>query len=107
LPTAAKVPLCLAALLLVLAAIAGVITNAPRRSQGTNFDNLRQWLENDLWHTPAAHAEQKVAQTQLEIVQASRRRNTRMAAWLLTAISVEILGIACLAWCIVAVVASI
>lgn len=102
--TSAKYPLCLAAMFLVLAAVAGIITNAPRRGQATDFDSLRPLLGEKLWHVPAGHAEQEVAKVQLNLAHASRQRNSRMARWLLYSIILEILGVACLAWCIVVLV---
>ena len=41
LPAAAKPPLYVAAVLLVVAAVAGIMTNAPRSSKGTALSRLR------------------------------------------------------------------
>ena len=94
LPAAAKPPLYLAAVLLVAAAIAGIVTNAPRGSKVTALKRLGPLLEQPYWDYPVGPAQQEVARTQLAAAEAARAGNNTRARWLLIGIILEITGIA-------------
>jgi hypothetical protein len=106
LPSATKLPLHLAAAFLVAAAIAGIATNAPRRSDVMALKNLRPLIEGELWHVPAFHAEQEIARTRLTIAENARTLNITMSRFLLAAIILEIAGVACVTWAVITLIAS-
>jgi hypothetical protein len=103
LPSAATWPLSLAAVLLVLAAMAGLVTNAPRRSDVMKLSALHPLVEGDLWHVPAFHAKQEIARTRLAMAENARTLNQRMARFLAAAIGLEIAGVACVGWAVISV----
>lgn len=104
LPAPTRPPLYLAATLLVLAAIAGIVTNAPRRADVMALSRLRPLIEGKLWHVPAFYAEQEVARTRLAMAENARTLNRKMAKWLLTAIILEIAGVACVTWAVISLI---
>jgi hypothetical protein len=107
LPSSVKLPLDLAAVFLVLAALAGIVTNAPRRSDVVALKNLSPLLEDQYWHAPAFEAKREVARTQLAVAQAARTLNIRAARCLLTAIAFELAGVASVMWSVMALIASV
>lgn len=104
LPAAIKPPLCLAAVLLVAAALAGIATNAPRGTRLTALARLRPLLELPYWAYPASSARQEVARTQLSVAEAARKVNRFRARLLLAGITLEIAGIASVTWAVVALI---
>jgi hypothetical protein len=105
LPTHTKLPLYLAAVFLVLAALAGIATNLPRKRDAIPPSKLRPLLEADLWSAPAVHAQREVAMSQLTVFESERRSNVKMAYLLIAAIMLEIIGIACVMWAVVTLIA--
>lgn len=106
LSTDTKWPLYVAAALLVLAAIAGIITNAPRRGGVIRLESLEPLLSTDQWEKSEHLAKRMIARKQLLIAQDARRTNTRLARWLLAAITLEIAGVASIAVAIVMLIAN-
>jgi hypothetical protein len=104
LPATTKPPLYLAASFLVLAAVAGIATNAPRRSDAMALSRLRPLLDDTLWQVPAFHAEQEVARTRLSMAENARSLNRTTATVLLIAIGLEIAGVACVVWASVSLI---
>jgi hypothetical protein len=94
LPAGAKPPLYVAAVLLVLAAISGIATNAPRGSKLTALRRLGPLLESPYWEYPAGPARREVAKTQLAVAEGARAANRLRARFLLAGIVLEIAGIA-------------
>lgn len=105
LPGVAKPPLYLAAVLLVAAAVAGIMTNAPRGSKVTALQHLGPLLEQPYWDFPVGPAQQEVARTQLAAAEAARARNNTRAHWLLIGIILEIAGIASTMAAVIALIA--
>ena len=105
LPAAAKPPLYVAAVLLVAAAVAGIMTNAPRSSKGTALSRLRPLVESPYWEYPAGPAQQEVARTQLAAPEAVRADNRVLGRYLLAAITLEIAGIASTMAAVIALIA--
>jgi hypothetical protein len=108
LPTTAKPPLYVAAVLLVAAAVSGIVTNAPRRGDLTNLtalQRLRPLLESPYWESPAGPARQEVARTQLAVAQQARAGNRVRARFLLVGIVLEIAGIGSLMLAVIALIA--
>src|SRR5580704_4085073 len=68
--TTAEPPLYVAAVLLVAAAVAGIVTNAPRSVKATALARLRPLVESPYWEYPAGPAHQEVARTQLAAAEA-------------------------------------
>ncbi|MBN9742406.1 hypothetical protein DMP23_15055 [Amycolatopsis sp. A1MSW2902] len=107
LPDAVKLPLYLAAALLVLAAAAGIFTNAPRRSDAIALKNLTPLIAEDrYWNAPSIYAEREVAKTRLTVLQNSRAINISTARTLLVAIVLEIAGVACVTWAVTSLVSA-
>lgn len=104
LPPSTRLPLVLAAVFLVLAAVAGLVTNAPRRSDVMALKALKPLIEGDLWHVPAFYAEQEVARTRLAMADNARELNRRMARFLAAAITLEIAGVACVTWAVLSLI---
>lgn len=99
LTSAITLPLSLAAGLLVLAAMAGIVTNAPRHRQVIGLDGLAPLLDDELWTKDAKHA---IRARQLAIATDIRRANRTMARCLLAGVALEICGIACVTWAVIA-----
>jgi hypothetical protein len=104
LPASIKPPLYVAAILLVLAAVAGIATNAPRSNELTALSRLSPLLEFPFWQYPAASAVQEVARTRLRVAQAARKSNRLRARFLLGGILLEISGIASVTWAVIALI---
>ncbi|HKS49335.1 MAG TPA: hypothetical protein VJT49_30350 [Amycolatopsis sp.] len=104
LPGSTKLPLCLSALFLVLAAVLGIATNLPRGTEAVALRDLRPLLEDRAWNAPAVNADQQIARTQLTTVESTRKRNIKVARLLITAISLEIVGIACVMWSVLSLI---
>lgn len=104
LPSTLKLPLTLASLLLVLAACVGLTINAPD-TKATQLDlpNLHEALAR-LWNSPPEDVTCGIAMDQLDVLIDARRLNARRAWLLAIAIAIEILGIACATWAVVALV---
>lgn len=105
LPAAAKPPLYLAAVLLVAAAVAGIVTNAPRGSKVTALQRLAPLVESPYWEYPVGPAQQEVARTQLAAAAAARAGNQVRARYLLAGIILEIAGIASTMAAVIALIA--
>ena len=105
LPGAAKPPLYVAAVLLVAAAVAGIVTNAPRNVKATALARLRPLVESPYWEYPMGPAQQEVARTQLAAAEAVRAGNQVRARWLLIGIILEIAGIASTMGAVIALIA--
>jgi hypothetical protein len=99
-----KIPLILAAALLVLAAVAGIATNAPRQKHAIGLDGLAPLLEDEPWSARAKNALQATARAQLTIARAAREANRTTAHFLLAGIALEISGVACIAWAVIALI---
>jgi hypothetical protein len=106
LPATVKPPLFAAAGLLVIAAILGIATNAPRITDKVNLNKLGPLLEDQWYSSPAVAAQQEVARTQLAVAQRSRVLTVTLARFLLASIIVEIVGVACVVWAVVALIVS-
>jgi hypothetical protein len=104
LTAATKAPLIVAAVLLVLAAVAGIATNAPRQKHAIGLDGLAPLLDDESWSAQAKHAVQATARAQLRIAKAAREANRTMARFLLAGIALEIAGVACITWAVIALI---
>ncbi|WP_158684559.1 hypothetical protein [Amycolatopsis orientalis] len=104
LPGSTKLPLCLAAASLALAAILGIATNLPRGVEVVVLRNLRPLLDDQAWKAPEVHAHREIARTQLTAVESARKRNIKVARLLTTAISFEIIGIGGIMWSVLRLV---
>lgn len=105
LPPGAKPPLYIAAGLFVLAAIAGIITNAPRRTAAATVESLAPLIEDEWWSKPAIDAQQEVARTQLDVVRDVRHVNAIMAGILIAGIAIEIVAIGAVTWAVITLIA--
>lgn len=105
LPPGTRLPLYTATALLVGAAVAGIVTNAPRGAGRANLSDLSDHLDSPYWEYPAAQAQREVARSQLRSAQSMRKSNRFRARFLLGAIVLEIAGIACVMWAAIALIA--
>ena len=102
-----RVPLYLSVIFLTLAALAGLLTNAPRRKDLIAYSSLRKILDNDVdWSAPAFHAERAIARTQLTVAETARTLSIRMARFLQLAITLELLGIGFVMWAVIVLIAT-
>ena len=106
LPAAAKPPLYLAAVLLVRRSGSG---HRDQRSPGQQGDRAavgsgRCWSQ-PYWDYPVGPAQQEVARTQLAAAEAARADNHVLGRYLLTAIILEIAGIASTMAAVIALIA--
>ena len=104
LPGAAKPPLYVAAVLLVAAAVAGIVTNAPRSVKATALARLRPLVESPYWEYPVrpAHRRQPGPTGRRG---SSPGGNRVRARWLLIGIILEIAGIASTMAAVIALIA--
>jgi hypothetical protein len=100
LPSAAKLPLYLAAGLFVLAAVAGIVTNAPWWRKTIDVNELDNLIADPLWGADAESAAKRVAEARLTVVKSLRSANTVIAWILLGGIVLEILAIAAVTWAV-------
>lgn len=105
LPSDTHLPLALGAVLLVLASVAGILTTVPRKAEEVDLDDLDGLIEPELWEAPKTNASQAVASMQLSAAKSHREKNTTIARILLAATSLEIAGVACVMWAVIALVA--
>ncbi|HEY0452357.1 hypothetical protein [Actinophytocola sp.] len=90
----------------MLFGLSALATNAPRRRHALGLDGLAPPLDDELWAAEAKNAVQATARAQLTIAEAARRANHTMARFLLAGIVLEICGIACITWAVVALISS-
>ncbi|MEU1309648.1 hypothetical protein ABZ419_12240 [Streptomyces cinnamoneus] len=107
LPSGLKVPVVLASVLLVVSAIIGLAANAPlRKTVELDVSNLEKALSLDCWDAAPRDVIRGIAHDQAEVLVDARRLNAFRARMLISAIALEIAGIACTAWAVIALVAA-
>lgn len=108
LPTSLKIPLILASVLLVVAAIGGLIVNMPGPGKTVELDvtNLANALTRDRWNSSNDVVTRGIALDQVDVLIDARRLNSVRARILACAITAEIMGISCTTWGVIALVAT-
>ncbi|MFI8274153.1 hypothetical protein ACIGBH_04440 [Streptomyces sp. NPDC085929] len=104
LPSSLELPVTLASAFLVLAAVFGLISNAPRRAVQLELRDLESALTPEHWNASPQDVVRKIAIKQLSVLINLSAHNGILANILATAIAAEIVGIACTTWAVIALV---
>jgi hypothetical protein len=104
LPRLSALGLAAATVLFVAAATVALLANAPRNYGLFSLRDLRRMVTRDLWEGPTEHAERRVAEVTVELVDRARVQNRRKAQLLLWALCMEVTAVAAMA---IAAIASI
>ena len=86
------------------AAVAGLYTNSPVEYDEAEPEDLRAWLEPQLWESESVAGELRAAEARVEVLAAARRVNDRKALVLAGAIAAEVVAIVLLAAAVAAIV---
>ena len=97
LPEVAKLPLLLALVAFVVAAIFGLATNMPLQCKEATPLGLARLVDAKYWTAPPQIGQLRVAAAQVTIIAAFRSANNLKVVFLIVAISIELLAIVFLA----------
>jgi hypothetical protein len=100
LPAGADVPLLLAVIAFVIAAVFGLTTNLPLRYQEPTVRGLAKLVEHRFWVGPAEIGELRVAGAQVALIAALRAANNLKVWLLILAIAAELIAIVFLFWAV-------
>jgi len=103
LPAGADVPLLLAVIAFVIAAVFGLTTNLPLRYQEPTVRGLMKLVDARFWLAPAEIGELRVAGAQVALIAAMRSANNLKVRLLILAIATELIAIVFL-FCAVTVI---
>jgi hypothetical protein len=94
LPPLAVAALSTATVLFVASAGGALLTNIPRNYGLFSLEDLRRMVTRELWNAPSNHAERRVAEVTVELVDRARDHNRRKAQLLLWALCTEVTAVA-------------
>jgi hypothetical protein len=97
-PSASIVLLVAAVCFFVLAALAGLVTNAPLKYD--RVEGLADLVHDDQWNRAADEISRGIATGQVRILETARTRNGQKAVALLGAIAAEAIAVICVAFAI-------
>jgi hypothetical protein len=97
LPGAARVLLVVTVALFVLAAVGGLVSNWPLNYHQVQIANLHRLVSKENWNAPPRIAAQRVAESQVFILERARKLNALKARTLLAALITQILAVTALA----------
>ena len=100
LPTDAKLPLLLAIIAFVVAAMCGLGTNVPLIYREPSPQGLAKLVNARYWTAPAPIGQLRVAAAQVTALNAARVANKLKVRLLLSAAGAELLAVAFLAWAV-------
>jgi hypothetical protein len=100
LPAGADVPLLLALIAFVIAAILGLTTNLPLRYQEPTVRGLAKLINARFWAAPPEIGELRVAGVQVALIAAMRSANNLKVWLLILAIAAELIAIIFLFWAV-------
>jgi hypothetical protein len=100
LPAGADVPLLLALIAFVIAAIFGLTTNLPLRYREPTARGLAKLVDARFWAAPARIGELRVAELQVALIAAMRSANNLKVRLLIFAIAAELIAIIFLFWAV-------
>jgi hypothetical protein len=103
-PSSVRVPLILTLVAFVLAAICGLVSNAPLRFKEPTTRALAALIDARYWSAPEDIGQLRVAEVQVKILTAARAANQLKVRLLLAAILFELLAIACLSWAVAGII---
>jgi hypothetical protein len=104
LPGDARLPLLLALLAFVTAALFGLVTNVPLRYREPTPQGLAKLVDTVYWRGPKQTGELRVAGAQVAVIAAARSANNLKVNLLLTAISAELLSVIFLSWAVAVII---
>jgi hypothetical protein len=100
LPEPARLPLLLALVAFLIAALFGLATNIPLRYREPTSQGLAKLVDSRYWDGPRETGELRVAEAQVTVIAAARSANNIRVILLLAAIFAEILAVIFLSWAI-------
>jgi hypothetical protein len=103
LPAGARVPLLIALIAFVIAAVFGLTTNLPLRYREPTARGLARLIDARFWAAPAQIGERRVAEAQVALTAAMRSANNLKVRLLILAIAAELIAVICLS-CAVAII---
>jgi hypothetical protein len=103
LPGHARLPLVLALVAFVLAALLGLITNIPLQYKEPSPDGLAVLVDANYWSASAEIGQIRVAQARVSTLAAARSANAQKVTLLLGAMFFELLAVGFLTWAIIAI----
>jgi len=106
LPETARLPLLLALVAFVLAALFGLATNVPLRYREPTPSGLSRLVDSAYWAGPRQTGELRVAEAQVTVITAARSANNLRVVFLLAAVSAEFLAVIFLATAIALIIYS-
>jgi hypothetical protein len=103
LPAGADVPLVVALIAFVIAAVLGLMTNVPLRYQEPTVGGLARLIDARFWAAPAQTGERRVAEAQVALIAAMRSANNLKVWLLILAVAAELIAVISLS-CAVAII---
>lgn len=103
LPAGADVPLLLALVGFVVAALFGLTTNLPLRYQEPTARGLAKLIDARFWGASTQIGERRVAEAQVALMVAMRAANNLKVRFLILAITAELIAVICL-FCAVVII---
>ena len=103
LPAGARLPLLLALVAFVGAAVCGLATNAPLRYREATPRGLAKLVDAKYWTAPPLIGQLRVAEAQVKLLAAARSVNNLKVRLLLAAVACELLAVIFLAWAVASI----
>jgi len=103
LPATARLPLLLALIAFVVAAICGLATNIPLIYQEATPRGLAKLVDARYWTGPATVGQLRVAAAQVTLITAARLANNLKVRLLIAAVTAELLAIVFLCWAVASI----
>lgn len=102
----AKLPLLLALISFVVAAIFGLATNVPLIYREATPQGLAKLVDAKYWTAPPAVGQLRVAAAQVTLLAAARSANNLKVRFLISAIAAELLAVILLSWAVASILYS-
>jgi hypothetical protein len=106
LPASAKLPLLLALVAFVIAAIFGLATNVPLRYREATPQGLARLVHAIYWTAPPEIGQLRVAAAQVAVIAATRSANNLKVVFLIVAVFAELLAVVFLSWAVAGILYS-
>jgi hypothetical protein len=103
LPSAARLPLLLALIAFVVAAMCGLATNMPLIYREATSRGLAKLVDARYWTGPATVGQLRVAAAQVTLITAARSANNLKVRLLIAAVAAELLAIVFLSWAVASI----
>jgi hypothetical protein len=106
LPESAKLPLLLALVAFVIAALSGLATNVPLRYRETTPQGLARLVDAKYWTAPPEVGQLRVAAARVTVIAATRSANGLKVVFLIVAVFAEFLAVVFLVWAVAGILYS-